>query len=123
MPGSRSRPGPRPADGSARYGSRSIASWARRHGSCRASYHARRSSALAAYVLQLILNAAWAPLFFGASNIGAGLFVIVALWLALAWTVRAFAPVRAVAAWMLVPYLAWTTYALALNFSIWRLNQ
>lgn len=89
----------------------------------RERYHERRSPALAAYFLQLVLNAAWAPLFFGAANVGAGLFIMVALWLALAWTIRAFAPVRAAAAWMLVPYLAWTTYALALNFSVWRLNQ
>lgn len=89
----------------------------------RERYHERRSGALAAYFLQLVLNAAWAPLFFGTLNVGAGLFITVALWLAVAWTIRAFAPVRAAAAWMLVPYLAWTTYAMALNFSLWRLNQ
>ena len=65
----------------------------------RERYHERRSAALAAYFLQLVLNAAWAPLFFGAGNIGAGLFLMVALWLALAWTISAFAPVRAAAAW------------------------
>ena len=69
------------------------------------------------------LNAAWAPLFFGAWNIGAGLFVFVALWLTVAWTIREFAPVRATAAVMLVPYFVWITYAMALNFSVWRLNQ
>ena len=86
-------------------------------------YHAKRNAALAAYFLQLALNAAWAPLFFGAWNIGAGLFVLVALWLTVAWTIRAFAPVRATAAVMLVPYFVWITYAMALNFSVWRLNQ
>jgi tryptophan-rich sensory protein len=40
-----------------------------------------------------------------------------------AWTIRAFAPVRAAAAVMLVPYFVWITYAMALNFSVWRLNQ
>ena len=86
-------------------------------------YHRSRNSALAAYALQLLLNAAWAPLFFGAWNIGAGLFILVALWLTVAWTIRAFAPVRAAAAFMLVPYFGWITYAMALNFSVWRLNQ
>jgi tryptophan-rich sensory protein len=86
-------------------------------------YHEKRRAALAAYFLQLVLNAAWAPLFFGTWSIGAGLFILVALWLTVAWTIRAFAPVRAAAAFMLVPYFAWITYAMALNFSVWRLNQ
>jgi translocator protein len=88
----------------------------------RERYHRGRSTALAAYALQLLLNAAWAPLFFGAKDIGAGLFVIVALWLSIAWTIRAFALVRAGAAWMLVPYLIWVGFASALNLAIWKLN-
>ena len=88
----------------------------------RERYHRGRNTALCAYAVQLLLNAAWAPLFFGARNIGAGLFVVVALWLALAWTVREFAAVRASAAWMLVPYLIWVGVASAVNFSIWKLN-
>ena len=86
-------------------------------------YHRGRNTALAAYTVQLLLNAAWAPLFFGARNIGAGLFVIVALCLAVAWTIREFAAVRPAAAWMLLPYLVWVGVASALNFAIWKLNQ
>jgi len=86
-------------------------------------YHRGRTAALAAYAIQLLLNAAWAPLFFGARNIGAGLFIIIALWLSIAWTVREFAAVKETAAWMLVPYLCWVTFASALNLAIWKLNQ
>jgi tryptophan-rich sensory protein len=89
----------------------------------RERYHDNRGRALGAYFLQLALNAAWAPAFFGAANLGAGLFIMVALWLTVAWTVRAFAAVRAAAALLLVPYFFWVTYAMALNFSVWRLNQ
>ena len=89
----------------------------------RERYHARRAPAFTAYAVQLLLNALWAPLFFGARNMGAGLFVSVALWLAIIWTMREFFAVRAPAAWLLVPYFAWVGYAMALNFSIWRLNQ
>ena len=89
----------------------------------RERYHRGRGAALVAYAIQLLLNAAWAPLLFGAKNIGAGLFVIVALWLAVAWTIREFAVVRAGAAWMLVPYWVWVSVASALNFAIWKLNQ
>ncbi|GAC1329001.1 MAG: tryptophan-rich sensory protein [Steroidobacteraceae bacterium] len=86
-------------------------------------YHRGRIAALAAYSLQLILNAAWAPLFFGARSIGAGLFVIVALWAAIAWSIREFAVVKPAAAWMLAPYLVWVGCATALNLALWKLNQ
>jgi benzodiazapine receptor len=88
----------------------------------RERYHRGRTAALAAYGIQLLLNAAWAPVFFGANNIGAGLFLIVALWLSIAWTMREFAAVRAAAAWMLAPYLIWVGFASALNLAIWKLN-
>jgi tryptophan-rich sensory protein len=89
----------------------------------RERYHRGRAAALVAWAIQLLLNAAWAPLFFGARNIGAGLFVIVALWLSIVWTIRAFAVVKAGAAWMLAPYLFWVGFASALNFAVWKLNQ
>ena len=89
----------------------------------RERYHRNRTAALAAYTIQLLLNAAWAPLFFGARNIGAGLFVIIALWLSIAWTIREFAAVKPGAAWMLAPYLIWAGFASALNLAMWKLNQ
>jgi translocator protein len=88
----------------------------------RERYHRNRTTALTAYTVQLVLNALWAPLFFGARNIGAGLFVVIALWLTIIWTIREFLSVRALAAWLLVPYVVWAGVAMALNLSIWRLN-
>ncbi len=88
----------------------------------RERYHRRRGPALAAYGVQLLLNALWAPLFFGAKNTGAGLFIAVALLLAVIWTMREFLAVRAVAAWMLAPYATWTGFVVALNLAFWRLN-
>jgi benzodiazapine receptor len=88
----------------------------------RERYHRGRSAALAAYAIQLLLNALWAPVFFGAGSIGAGLFVIVALWLSIAWTIREFSAVKAAAAWMMAPYLIWVGFAGALNLAIWKMN-
>ena len=77
---------------------------------------------LTLYAVQLALNAAWTPIFFGLHRIGAALVEILTLWLAIAATTAAFAQVHVVAAWLLVPYLAWVTFAVGLNFSIWRGN-
>jgi benzodiazapine receptor len=88
----------------------------------RERYHRGRSAALAAYAVQLLLNALWPPLFFGLKNIDAGLFDIVALWLAIGWTLREFARVRIAAAVTLVPYFLWVSFATATNLAIWKMN-
>jgi translocator protein len=88
----------------------------------RERYHRGRGTAIAAYAIQLLLNALWAPLFFGLRNIGAGLFEIVALWLAIGWTMREFARVKPLAAWIFVPYFIWVSIATAMNLAIWKLN-
>lgn len=77
---------------------------------------------LAIYFLQLTLNASWTPAFFGLRRIDLGLLTIVLLWLSILATVVVFFPISAVAAFLLIPYLAWVTFAAALNFSIWRRN-
>jgi len=80
-------------------------------------------TALTLYGLQLVLNVAWTGLFFGLRDTGAGLIGIVALWLAAATTLVAFSLVRPLAGWLLGPYLAWLSYAAALTWAIWRLND
>jgi translocator protein len=88
----------------------------------RERYHRGRAGAIIAFSVQLLLNALWAPVFFGLKNIGAGLFDIVALWLTVAWTVREFARVKPAAALILMPYFLWVTFAAAINLAVWRLN-
>ena len=77
---------------------------------------------LAVFALQLILNAAWTPLFFGLRRPDLGFVDIVLVWLSIVATIMLFQPVSAIAALLLVPYLAWVTFAAVLNFSIWRRN-
>ena len=79
-------------------------------------------AALIVFVLQLLLNALWTPVFFGAHALGAALLVIVLMWVAIVVTLRRFARVSTLAAWLLVPYLAWVSFATALNAALWRLN-
>jgi tryptophan-rich sensory protein len=79
--------------------------------------------ALGIFIFQLLLNAAWSPVFFGLRSPLAGAAVIVVLWLAIAATIFAFAKVSPPAAWLLVPYILWVTLASALNISIYFLNR
>ena len=74
------------------------------------------------FVVQLLLNAAWSLVFFGMQRPGWAFVEIVVLWLAIAGTLQRFWVVRPAAGALLVPYLAWVTFAAALNFAIWRLN-
>ena len=78
---------------------------------------------LAVYALQLILNAAWSPLFFGLHRPDLGFIDIVLVWVSIIATIVLFYPIHVVAALLLVPYLAWVTFATALNFAVWRLNS
>jgi tryptophan-rich sensory protein len=88
----------------------------------RERYHRSRTTAIIAYSIQLLLNALWAPLFFGQRSIGTGLFEIVALWVAVGWTLREFFRVRFAAGLWIAPYLVWMTVCVAMAFSLWKLN-
>ncbi|GHH67321.1 hypothetical protein GCM10017673_14130 [Streptosporangium violaceochromogenes] len=81
-----------------------------------------RTPALGVYAAQLVLNAAWTPLFFGAGLYGPAFVEIVVLWGTIAATAVLFRPISRPAAWLLVPYLLWVGYAAALNLAVWLLN-
>jgi translocator protein len=78
--------------------------------------------AMALYATQLVLNAVWTPLFFGLRRPDLAFYELLLLWLAILATIVAFLPISGLAAGLLVPYLAWVSFAGALNLSIVRLN-
>ena len=78
--------------------------------------------ALALFLVQWLLNALWTPLFFGMHRSGLAFGEILLLWLVLAVTMKSFWRVSKSAGALLVPYLAWVSFAATLNFTIWRLN-
>lgn len=79
------------------------------------------SLALALFAAQLVLNVSWSLVFFGARSPRGGALVIAALWVAIAATLAAFWRIDLVAGALFVPYLAWVSFAAALNLSIARL--
>jgi translocator protein len=83
---------------------------------------ARQGKALSLFLVQLLFNALWSPLFFGMHSPGLAMADLLLLWLVLAATLAAFWKARPVAGALLVPYLAWVSFAGALNFALWRLN-
>lgn len=82
-----------------------------------------RQSALAWWAVQWLLNAAWTPLFFGARALGLALVEMTGLWFAIAATIAAARPRSKPAAVLLLPYLAWVSFAWMLNFGFWWLNR
>ena len=85
--------------------------------------HKEVKRALSVFGIQLILNALWSILFFGMHNPGIALVDIIAMLVAITWTILRFGKLRRSAAWLLVPYLLWVSFATYLNFSIWVLNR
>lgn len=95
-----------------------VAAWLvwRKHGVRKAS------TALTLFVAQLVANALWTWLFFTLNRGALSLADIVVLWLLIVGTIVAFWPLQRTAALLLVPYLAWVSFAAALTWSLFRLN-
>ncbi len=80
------------------------------------------ATAIALYGFQLALNLLWSIVFFGWHNITGGLMVIALLWLMILATIIEFWKLSRPAAYLLIPYLAWVSFASLLNFALWQLN-
>jgi benzodiazapine receptor len=81
-----------------------------------------RTLGLSLFLLQLALNLAWSWIFFHKHAIGAAAIEVAVLWCSIGATTIAFGRVSATAAWLMVPYWAWVTFASILNATIWSLN-
>jgi len=74
------------------------------------------------FAIQLILNILWSYAFFGLESTFFGLLVILILWISIVATMILFYPVRKAAAWLLVPYILWVSFATLLTYTIYSLN-
>jgi benzodiazapine receptor len=88
--------------------------------------HARgarhRNLAISLFLLQFAINLTWSPIFFGQHKVTTAFFIILAMLAVAIATTFAFARVRKAAAWLMVPYLVWISFASILNFQIDQLN-
>ena len=78
--------------------------------------------ALRFYGIQLGLNFLWSFIFFYAQQPGWAFIEIILMWIMILLTILSFRKISTGAAWLLVPYICWVSFAIVLNFAIWYLN-
>jgi len=83
----------------------------------------QKGVAIILFSIQLVLNFFWSFIFFKQHQIGFAFAEILALWLMILLTIFAFGRINKLAAWLLVPYISWVSFAAILNFTIWQLNK
>ena len=81
-----------------------------------------KKTAITLFTIQLVLNFFWSFIFFDQHQIGWALVEIIAMWIFILLTIFAFGNVSKLAAWLLVPYISWVSFATILNYTIWKLN-
>ncbi|BAU57228.1 regulatory protein TspO [Halorhodospira halochloris] len=79
--------------------------------------------ALALWALQLALNTLWTPIFFGLQQIFTALVAICCMWVAVLFTTGVFLTVDWLAGLLFLLYLAWASFASALNYEVWKRNS
>ena len=87
-----------------------------------APFTCHRSKALILFYIQLTLNFIWTPVFFYTHQLLAALAIILLLWIAVLITTIRFWPLNRLAGILMLPYLAWVTFAALLNYELFHLN-
>ena len=82
-----------------------------------------KKTAIILFAVQLVLNFFWSFIFFNQHQIGWAVVEIITMWVFILLTIFAFAPISKIAAWLLVPYISWVSFATILNYTIWQLNK
>ena len=80
-------------------------------------------TALGIFGIQLILNFFWSFIFFGNKAFGWAFVEILVLWIFIALTIWKFYKISKTAAYLLIPYILWVSFASVLNGAIWWLNR
>ncbi len=81
-----------------------------------------KQTAIILFAVQLVLNFFWSIIFFKMQQPGWAFAEIILMWVMILLTILWFGKINSAAAWLLVPYISWVSFASVLNYSIWRLN-
>jgi len=82
----------------------------------------QKGTTISIFFIQLFLNIYWSLLFFGRHAIGSAFFELIVLWFAILLTIISFYRVSKTAAYLLLPYILWVSFAGILNYFLWTLN-
>ncbi|MGZ5286575.1 MAG: TspO/MBR family protein [Flavisolibacter sp.] len=82
-----------------------------------------KKPAMIFWCLQLVLNFFWSYIFFNRHELGLALAEIILLWIFILITIILFGRVSKVAAWLMVPYISWVSFAAMLTYTIYSLNN
>ncbi len=82
----------------------------------------KKINIIAIFTAQYILNILWSVIFFGLHRPDFAFFAIIGLWISIIYLMINFYRVSKLAAWLLVPYIVWVSFAVYLNYAIWVLN-
>jgi translocator protein len=81
-----------------------------------------KPAAIILFAVQLILNFFWSFIFFKTQQLGWAFAEIIAMWIMILFTILWFGKISSAAAWLLVPYISWVSFASVLNYALWKLN-
>ena len=81
-----------------------------------------KQTAMILFVVQLVINFFWSFIFFKLQQPGWAFAEIILMWVTILLTILSFGKISSTAAWLMVPYICWVSFALVLNYSIWKLN-
>jgi translocator protein len=81
-----------------------------------------KQTAIILFAVQLTLNFFWSFIFFKTQQLGWAFAEIIAMWVMILLTIIWFGKISSTAAWLLVPYISWVSFASVLNYTLWKLN-
>ncbi len=84
---------------------------------------ATKSRVILVFVVNALLHFLWSPLFFRLKRPDWALIEMVPFWFSILWAIHTVAPLSSLAAWLLLPYIVWVSFAAVLNLGIVRLNR
>ena len=79
--------------------------------------------AIIIFIAQFALNFLWSYIFFKEHQMGWAFVEIIVMWVAILCTIIAFSRINKTAAWLLVPYISWVSFAAILNYTVWQANS
>ena len=84
--------------------------------------NAVKQTAVILFAAQLLVNFLWSLIFFYLKQPGWAMIDIILMWILIVATIFSFGKISSTAAWLMLPYICWVSFAMILNFYLWKLN-